>query len=66
MEYNQDLSRNKRGKVKKSLMVSQEKKLVSNNSLNIAKNIKAACAIKRVFLNSIKNNRIAEKLWVQC
>jgi hypothetical protein len=66
MEYNQELSRNDRASVRKSLRVSQENKLISTNNLNIAKNIKTICAIKMVFLNSIKNNRIVEKLWVQC
>ncbi|MDF2564781.1 MAG: hypothetical protein K0Q53_1176 [Massilibacillus sp.] len=66
MEYNQELSRNDRASVRKSLRVSQENKLISTNNLNIAKNIKTVCAIKMVFLNSIKNNRIVEKLWVQC
>ena len=66
MVYNQELSRNNRTNVRKSLRVSQENKLISVNSLNIAKNIKTVCAIKTVFLNSIKNNRIEEKSWVQC
>jgi hypothetical protein len=66
MVYNQELSRNNRVNVRKNLIVSQENKLIFVNSKNIPKNIKFTCVIKKAFTNSIENNRIAEKLWVQC
>lgn len=70
MVYNQELSRNNRVNVKKDLIVSQENKLIFVNSKNIPNNIpnniKFTCVIKKGFTNRIKNNRIAEKSWVQC
>lgn len=66
MVYNQELSRNNRVNVRKDLIVSQENKLIFVNSKNIPNNIKFTCVIKKAFTNSIKNNRIAEKSWVQC
>ncbi|MBP2631359.1 MAG: hypothetical protein H6Q70_1987 [Firmicutes bacterium] len=66
MVYNQELSRNIRVNVRKGLIVSQENKLIFDNSKNIPNNIKFTCVIKKAFANSIKNNRIAEESWVQC
>ncbi len=66
MVYNQDLSRNSGVNGRKDLIVSQENQLIFVNSKNISKNVKFTCVIKKAFTNSIKNNRNAEKSWVQC